>query len=260
MDIATIIGLAAGGIAIAQGILLIGLNPLELVSFTSVLITVGGCFAATIVSGSFSRLKNSVKFTRSIFVANNFDNTSIVLLLINFSEQSRRQGLLSLEDNLGTVDNEFLQKGIQLVVDGVDPELIRSILESEINGIEEQHEEGIGFWNHMGAYFPAFGMIGTIVGLIAMLRVLDTGNINVLGQGMALALLTTFYGILGANFIAYPIAAKLRMKRDHEIKSYMIMLEGILSIQTGISPRVLRDQLISFLQEKEKKVILTTQL
>jgi chemotaxis protein MotA len=182
---------------------------------------------------------------------NEYGADSIIKQIIELANVARREGLLALEDATGDINDQFLQKGIMLIVDGTDPELVQNILESEISNVEDRHGIGSGMFEALGANFPAFGMIGTLIGLVGMLQSLD--DPTTIGPKMAVALLTTFYGSLFANLIFIPIAEKLKYKSSQEVLVRNIMLEGLLSIQAGENPRIIEEKLKSFLAPSVRK-------
>jgi chemotaxis protein MotA len=173
--------------------------------------------------------------------------------LVDFAEKARREGLLSLEQDVMEIDDSFLQRGIQLVVDGTDPELVRNILETKLTFLEERHQKGQDIFSSMGQLSPAFGMIGTLIGLIQMLTNLESPDS--LGPGMATALITTFYGIIFANLFFIPITGKLKMRSEEEILMKEVMIEGILSIQAGENPRIVKEKLSAFLAKEKQEGI-----
>lgn len=252
MDIATFGGIIAGivllGWAMASGSsLLIFWNP------PSLMITVGGTFAATLINYPLRQMLGVVGVLKNAFFKKAMDPSEVISILVSFAEKARREGLLALEDDAQQLEDGFLQKGIQLVVDGTDPELVRSILETELAFLEDRHKAGQGIFETMGALAPAFGMIGTLIGLIQMLKNLD--DPSAIGPGMAVALLTTFYGALMANLIFIPIAGKLKVKSAEEVLLKEVMIEGILSIQSGDNPRIVEEKLKAFLAPKTRKSI-----
>ena len=172
--------------------------------------------------------------------------------IIDLSNVARKEGLLALEEAAGDLDDAFLKKGILLVVDGTDPELVRAIMETEIISIESRHKGKIGFWQDLGSMGPAWGMIGTLIGLVNMLQALD--DPSAIGPAMAVALLTTLYGSMIANWICAPTAAKLKSNSAAEIQIKEIMIEGLLSIQAGENPRVIEEKLKSFLAPKDREI------
>ncbi len=255
MDIATIGGLISGFVLVMFGTYYTGLSPLDIINVPSLFITLGGGISAAIVSSPLARLFNFPNFSRFAFMPPQTDATALINTLVNFSERARREGLLSLEDDLADLDEPYLRKGIQLVVDGTDPELVRDILDTDLENIERRHEEGIKFWGDMGLFFPAFGMIGTLIGLIQMLKNLGSGDPAAIGEGMAAAIITTLYGTLAANLVALPVQAKLQQRNREEMMLKSIMIEGILSIQSGDNPRIVKDKLASFLSPSARNTI-----
>lgn len=249
MDIALFFGLILGFGMLILSIVLSG----SLIAFwdvKSILITIGGSIAALIVNFPMQDLLRIGKVLK-VAMSNKQENPrQIIDTIVKFAEISRREGLLVLEEKAQEVDDEFLQKGIQLVVDGTDPELVRSILEIEISYMEARHETGQQMFEQLGAYCPAFGMIGTLIGLVLMLQELD--DPSALGPAMAVALITTLYGAVLANLVFLPIAGKLRIKNAQEVLIKEIMIEGILSIRAGENPRIIEEKLLAFLPRYEK--------
>lgn len=173
------------------------------------------------------------------------DNVGKIKMLVDFSQKARKEGLLALEQEIENIDDEFLKMGMQLVVDGTDPELVKDILSSELTFIEGRHETYKGAMKAGAALGPAYGMIGTLIGLILMLGGLD--DPSTIGPKMAVALITTLYGSCMANILFDPVANKLEFYSGQEILSKEIIIEGILSIQSGDNPKVLEEKLKSFL-------------
>ena len=255
MDIATLSGILLGTGLVIFGSVSAGLSLLDLVDIPSILITVGGGFASTIVASPLSQLTDLVKYSRWAFTPQHKDLPELIITLVQFSERARREGLLSLEDDLVNLDEPFLKKGIQLVVDGTDPELVRNILETDMNNIHGRHESGYKFWGDLGFFLPAFGMLGTLVGLIQMLKNLGTGDTSAIGAGMSAALITTLYGSFFSNLFALPIMKKLQLRDGDEMVVKAIMIEGILSIQSGDNPRIVKDKLSSFLPPADRSAL-----
>lgn len=250
MDLLTIIGLITGFGLISWAII-IGGSAMMFISAQSAMIVMGGTLAATLVNYSFKQLKNLPALVRVAFQEKDMDSTDTIDLLVDFAEKARREGLLALEQDAMNLDDDFLQKGIQLVVDGTDPELVRNILETKLTFLEERHQEGQSVLKTMGEYSPAFGMIGTLIGLIQMLSTLD--DPSGIGSGMATALITTLYGTMLANLIFLPMAGKLKISSQKEILLKEVMIEGILSIQAGENPRIVREKLEAFLAKEEQE-------
>ena len=217
----------------------------------SVLIVLGGTLGATIVANPLDRTKNFFQILKHAFVSEQIDMIGLIQTLVSFAEKARREGLLALEEDAGQLDDEFMRKSIQLVVDGTDPELVKSILDTEIGLLEERHSSNKGYIDSIAELGPAFGMLGTLIGLIQMLG--NLSDPNALGPGMAVALVTTFYGSVLSNMFAIPIGKKLVQNSSREILCRELMVEGILSIQAGENPRIVEEKLKVFLSPKMRK-------
>ena len=250
VDLASIIGLVVGIILIVFGIVY-GDNGVDFsvinnfINVPSIIITFGGTFTSVLTSYTLKDYINSLKGYGKIFSAPKLDVTGMITNLIGLSNVARKEGLLALEEAANEIDDEFLKKGILLIVDGTDPELVRAILETEMLSVEGRHKKVIGFWEDIAAMGPAWGMIGTLIGLVNMLKSLD--DASTIGPSMAVALLTTLYGSMIANWIATPGASKLKHNNDDEMQLKEVMIEGLLSIQAGENPRVIEEKLKSFL-------------
>lgn len=252
MDIASLVGLILGAVMVVFGILSSGGNIVEdFMDLPSVIITIGGSLAGTLAS---HKLADFIGGLKSIGLAMKEpsvgDASEVISNIINLSNISRKEGLLALEEATHDMDDEFLKKGINLVVDGTDLDLVRGILETDLINLEARHKKVIGFWEKWAELGPAWGMIGTLIGLVNMLKNLtDSSSI---GPNMAVALLTTLYGSLIANWLAGPTAAKLKVNNDMEIMMREITVEGLLSIQAGENPRVIEEKLKSFLAPSDR--------
>jgi chemotaxis protein MotA len=252
MDIASIVGFLAGAI-IFGAVAILGGNVLIFVSVQSALVVLGGTLAGVMISYTFQDLKNIPNLLKVAFQDDKMESENVIEHLVNFAEKARREGLLALEDDAAEMNDEFLKKGIQLVVDGTDPELVRNIMETKLTFLQERHTKGRGIFVTMGQLAPAFGMIGTLIGLVQMLSQLD--DPNQLGSGMAVALITTLYGALLANWIFIPLSKNLETQSNHEIHVKEVIIEGILSIQAGENPRIVKEKLHAFLSEGEKEEV-----
>lgn len=256
MDIASVIGLIACFVLMIFGIVFdksTGVNFGTLVGFfdiPSVLITFGGSFMCILASYKLPDFLAGLKSIRLIFKTSPMNVAEIIQKIIDLSNIARKEGLLSLEEAASDIDDEFLKKGILLVVDGTDPELVRAIMETELASVEGRHKDKIGFWDNLGSMGPAWGMIGTLIGLINMLR--DLSDFASIGPNMAVALVTTLYGSILANWICAPVSTKLKGKNDEEMMVKEIEVEGLLSIQAGENPRVIEEKLKSFLAPGER--------
>ncbi|MCL2146265.1 MAG: MotA/TolQ/ExbB proton channel family protein [Synergistaceae bacterium] len=250
MDLMTVIGLIVSWTLVLAA-MIGGGNGLAYVDFPSVLITIGGTTGALIATCPSERLKTTIGIFKSAFVTSSKDMVVLVQTIVSFAEKARREGLLSLEGSAAELtDNEFLRKSIQLVVDGTDPELVRAILDTEIGILESRHVANKSLFDSGSELAPAFGMIGTLIGLIAMLGNLT--DVEALGPGMAVALITTMYGSMMANMIFIPISKKLAVRSSEEVLSLELMVEGVLAIQAGENPRIVEEKLKVYLPPKQR--------
>lgn len=250
MDIATIGGFAGGMILLVVSTILSG-NSLSLyVSASSFIIVIVGSLFAMLASGPLSRTLGMMKFLNVAFTLRVFNRDELIRQLVAFSESARKEGLLSLDDALNDVEDEFLKSGMRLVVDGTDPDVIKKVLYTNLNQIDARHQKGIEFLKGWATVAPAFGMIGTLLGLVGMMANLeDTASV---GPNMAVALITTLYGSLFANLFINPLKMKLEDRNAEEMLVKEIMIEGILSIQSGDNPRILEQKLYTFLPPSER--------
>ena len=253
MDIASILGLIICFVLCVFGIVTGDAGWAALKNFldgASALITFGGAFFCVMASYSMADYIKGLKSFALIFKVPNLDTAQIIQKIIDLSNVARKEGLLSLEEAAADLDDAFLKKGILLIVDGTDPELVRGIMETELSSIDGRHKQNMTFWQDLGAMGPAWGMIGTLIGLVNMLQ--NLSDPSAIGPNMAIALLTTLYGSLLANWICTPVASKLKANNDMEIMVKEIMVEGLLSIQAGENPRVIEEKLKSFLAPKDR--------
>lgn len=253
MDLASIIGLVVAFAMMMLGILtgddgVAGIKYFW--DFKSVLITFGGAFFSTMAAYSMKDYIAGLKSFLLIFKSSTQNIPEMISKIIDLSNVARKEGLLSLEEVASELDDEFLKKGILLIVDGTDPELVRAILETELISTEERHKKKINFWQDLGSAGPAWGMIGTLIGLILMLQ--NMSDASAIGPAMSIALITTLYGSILANWICSPVANKLKAYNADEIMLKEIMIEGLLSIQAGENPRVIEEKLKSFLAPAER--------
>ncbi len=253
MDLASIIGLL-----VCVGMMLMGIVTGDdgvaglryFIDVKSVLITFGGAFFAILASNSIKDFIGGLKSFLLIFKAPSMNLTETISKVIELSNVARKEGLLALEEVSGELEDPFLKKGILLIVDGTDPELVRGILETEVVNLDSRHRQKIGFWQDLGAMGPAWGMIGTLIGLILMLQ--NMSDASSIGPSMSVALITTLYGSILANWICTPTASKLKANNEAELMLKDIMIEGLLSIQAGENPRVIEEKLKSFLPPSER--------
>lgn len=254
MDLASIIGMIGAFALMIFGMVTGDAGFSALMGFLdapSALITFGGALFATLMgTPSIPAFINCLKSFTLIFKPFKQDEEETIKTIIKLSNVARKEGLLALEEAANGMENEFLKKGILLIVDGTDPELVRSILETELSCVETRHKDIIGFWENLGASGPAWGMIGTLIGLINMLA--NLSDVSSVGPNMAVALVTTFYGSVLANWICTPVANKLKSGTAAEISMKEVMVEGLLSIQAGENPRVIEEKLKSFLSPERR--------
>ena len=244
LDLTTIIGMAAGFVCILISIFLGG-SLGGFYSPSSIFIVFGGVICATVASYPMKRLIGLVKALKKVIAKDKTDINDDVEMLINMANTARREGILALENNADEITDPFLKKGLMLIVDGSDPELIKGIMETELNFIKERHAENRAILDTMAAYSPAFGMIGTLIGLINMLGSLS--DMATLGPSMATALITTFYGTMLANLVFNPLSKKLKAAGSQEYLRKELVLEGLLSIQDGENPRIIKEKLNAFM-------------
>ncbi len=255
MDLASIIGLGFGffmvaflGVWLAKGSVLTFMDP------ASFAITFGGAFSAALASVPLGRFLRIGQYLSLVFKVPQKRSNEIILTLVSFSEKARREGLLALEDDLSELEDPFLRKGLQLVVDGTDPELVKTILYADTDAMEQRHGKIIKMFEDIGYFAPAFGMIGTLIGLILAIAA-GIDDKSALVAGVATALITTYYGAIAANLFFLPVSGKLRDRHDDEVQMREIMLNGILAIQSGDNPRIVKDRLVSFLAPADRKAI-----
>lgn len=246
MDLTTIIGLIAGWVFIISALLQQPLPLGQWVDISSILITGGGHISSFLIAFPLKKVTNLFKVGGKAFKEAKIDYVQLIETLVEKSEKARRDGLLALDDETDDLPDEFLKKGIRLVVDGTEPELVKNVLEEELGKLEDRHARSGDMFTMLGVFAPAFGLIGTLIGLIGMLSNLG-GDKAAIGIGMSTALLTTLYGSVLANFIYIPLSKKLENRSNDEILEKEIMLEGTLSIQSGENPRILREKLASYL-------------
>jgi len=215
------------------------------IDIPSVIMVIGGSIAALFIAFPISQAMGMAKVFQKAMFFDADDPTEIIDKMVNYAERARKEGMLALEEDSENEPDKFLAKGLRLAVDGTDPKLLARILETDISALENRHKEGRAIYEQWGAFAPAFGMIGTLVGLVHMLANLD--DPSSIGSGMAVALLTTFYGAIIANLLALPVAGKLKMRSEEELHALEMIIEGIMSIQSGDSPRIVQEKLKSYL-------------
>ena len=245
MDIASLGGVVLGIVMLVFGIVSNGASMSSFIDTPSIIITIGGSLTSVLSSNKLPVFLGGLKSIKLPFLQKLSDPSDTIKSIIDLSNIGRKEGLLALEEAANGIEDEFLKKGIMLVVDGTDPELVRGILETDLMCLESRHKQYVGFWEKWAEMGPAWGMIGTLIGLVNMLQNLEDSS--TIGPAMAVALLTTLYGSLIANWLCGPMAAKLKVNNDLEVTVKTIAIEGLLSIQAGENPRVIEEKLKSFL-------------
>lgn len=251
MDKATVGGLAMG---IGVMLLAIALAPGAIFSafidYPSLAVVVGGSIAAIFISFPMKTVFSVPKVIKKAFAPKPSELGRVIAQLVEFAETARRDGILALENRTGEIDDEFILMGVQMAIDGTDSELMEKVLRSDMEAMAVRHKTGKSLLDGMGRYAPAFGMIGTLIGLIIMLG--NMSNPDAIGPGMAVALITTLYGAIVANLICLPLADKLAFYSKREIEVREVIVRGLLSIQEGDNPRVLEQKLKMFLPTDDR--------
>lgn len=258
MDLATIIGLIMGTVMLVLGM---GFDFAKMefdtkklngfVDYPSILIVIfGSMLGSMMVAQNLKQWVTALKAGKLVLSLQNTSARDLINQLVTFAETARRDGILALENVTDEIEDDYLVRGIRLAVDGTDPELIEGIMETELEILEARHNIVIQFWNLVGKYAPTWGMMGTLIGLILMLADMRPETI---GPNMSIALLTTYYGAIIANFLAIPIADKLKSQHESETLVKNIILKGVMSIQSGDNPRIVQQKLMIYLPPNERQ-------
>jgi len=248
MDIGTIIGCVLGGLLIFGAVLFGGAEG-AFWNTPSLLIVFGCTAAAVLIAFPLKPILRSFAAVRKCFVNPKIRPQEIVDQVVFFAESARREGLLAQERRLESVRDPFLAEGLNLVVDGLPPATVENILTADIEAMQQRHQQTRNIFLHCGRCAPAFGMIGTLIGLVLMLSSLET---NTVGPGMAIAILTTLYGVVSAHLCFLPIAEKLKQLHEAEVRLKMMIVRGVLAIQSGEHPRIIQQKLLTFLPPSER--------
>ncbi|MCL2188147.1 MAG: MotA/TolQ/ExbB proton channel family protein [Defluviitaleaceae bacterium] len=249
MELGSLIGLVVGVVLILVAILITGdWNPAMIGEFgdaPSVMVVLGGTTMSAFIAVKLSTFVTAMKAIGIIFKPPSTDPAAAIDSIVTLANTARKEGVLALEESANNMDDAFLKKGVMLIVDGTDPELVKDIMETERSWTEDRHGMIAGVWEMLATYAPSWGMLGTMVGLILMLLQLD--DPGAMGPMLSVALVTTFYGCILANFLCNPIASKLKQISGEEILLKTVLIEGMLSIQAGENPRIIEEKLKSFL-------------
>jgi len=249
MDVATLVGIIAA-FGLVGWAIISGEGAGTFVEPKSLLIVFGGTFGATLICFPLRTVLSVMGVVRTAFFNAGMDAGRLISDLAEMATRARKEGLLSLQASTETVDDPFYRAGLQLVIDGQEADTIEQILTTELQYLEERHKVGAELMKAMGTFAPAFGMIGTIIGLIQMLGSME--DPSSIGPAMAIALVTTFYGALLANGIFLPMATKLQTLSNFEVQNKTLIMEGLLSIHAGDNPRILRQKLSSFVSPSKR--------
>lgn len=250
MDRMTVGGFGIAVIAIIASVIVDNGNLFALLNLPAFLLVVGGTVGVTAMTTRASDVRMLKSVVAVAFKQSTWDEVKVIDQLVDFAQFARREGLLALDRRLSDIEDRFLRSGVQAVVDGVDPQLVRELLETEVMHIEDRHRRFAGIFEAAGGYAPTLGIIGTVMGLVHVLA--NLGSAATLGPAIATAFVATLYGIGTANLVWLPIAGKLRTKSEEELLVRELMVEGILSLQAGDNPKVLRDKLDAFLPSHDE--------
>src|SRR6056297_988747 len=250
MDLATVIGLlAAFGLMVTA--IMQGSSLLVFFDIAAITIVIGGTIGTTLVHFPFSDVMGAFRVARHAFFHKPLSPTDTIEKLITYAGKARKEGILSLQSVMNEIDDDFFLKGLQMAVDGQEPEALKEMLEKEIEYVAERHEKGADIFATIGLYSPAMGMIGTLIGLVQMLQTMD--DPSSIGPAMAVALLTTFYGAVIANVIANPMSGKLKLRSASEVLNKTLVTEGMKAILEGENPRLMEQRLHAFVSPKERQ-------
>ncbi len=252
MDLASLVGVLLGGGLVLSAILMGGSLSIFW-DAPSVMIVLGGTIASVLICFKLQSVTSVISVMKKVLLYPLPSTTAEIERIVTFSNLARREGLLALEEKLEELDDEFMQKGLRLIIDGFPGETVREILEIDMGNLIQRHQSGKKILETMGAMAPAFGMIGTLIGLIQMLQ--NMSDPSAIGAGMAVALLTTFYGALSSNLIYIPFGTKLDNRSKEEVALKSLMIEGIIAIQSGDKPALVKEKLKSFLAPKERETV-----
>jgi len=242
------IGMAAGGILLSA--MMEGTSPAAFIDIPALMIILLGTGGVTLASVGMDSMKRIPSLYKRVLNAEPPDFSGQVTLLVSLAEQARREGLLALDQKVAEIEDEFTRKGLQLVVDGIDPDLVREVLEAEIDGMSARHHVGAAPFEKAGGFAPTMGIIGTVMGLVHVLQNLAAPS--TLGPAISSAFIATLLGVGSANVIYLPIANRLKALSAEEVELRMLTLDGILAVQAGDNPRVVAEKLNSYVAPAER--------
>jgi chemotaxis protein MotA len=251
MDLATLVGLIFGVVCIVSSFLLEGGKIAGLLSYTAAMVVFGGTIGATCVSFTIEDLKKAPSLFAIAFKDQTYDSAKLIRNIVDFATQARREGVLSLENNLERLDDSFLKMGMQMIIDGIETSVLRDLMENEVYYMEQRHEKGISVFETAGGYAPTMGIVGTVMGLVHVLGNMSTPD--ALAPAIAVAFIATLYGIGTANLVWLPMAAKLKTRNSEEVLYRSLAVEGLLAIQEKENPNFIKEKLMLFLSSQIKQ-------
>lgn len=255
MDIATLLGVIIGlGLVVVSILLGEGVSGFKpFLNYEAALIVLGGTVSAIFVNYPMSQVFGVFRVLKKVLTAGAEDTSEIVTTFVNFAKKGRTEGFLALEGDVKNLKNDFLKRGVQLVIDGSDQEFIRNMMETEVGFIEERHKVGQEIFNSLGTYSPAFGIIGTVLGMVLMLN--SISNVEEVPRRMALCLAAAFFGLGSGYMLFLPMAGKLRRRSEEEIFVKQIIIRGVLLLQSGVSPSIMEANLKAYLDPSKRALI-----
>jgi chemotaxis protein MotA len=250
MKAAAAVGVAVTFMGIIVGDLMGGGNPAHLFNLSAVMVVLVGTLGVTIASTSMEAMKNVPALYKKAFGTGPPDYKATVDQIVEFAEKARREGLLALDGEVGDIEDPFMRKGMQLVVDGTDPDVVREILEAEIDGMAARHKAGVAPFIQAGGFAPTMGILGTTMHLVVILKNLDKPE--TLGPMIAAAFIATLYGVGSANALFLPIGNRLKVLSTQEVEVRTMTVEGVLAVQAGENPRLISDRLMTFVPPEQR--------
>jgi len=259
MDIATLLGVVIGlGLVVVSIMLGEGVNGFKpFLNYEAALIVLGGTISAIFVNYPMSQVFGLFKVLKKVLTTTGEDTSEIVTTFVNFAKKGRTEGFLALEGDVKNLKNDFLKRGVQLVIDGSDQEFIRNMMETELGFIGERHKVGAEIFNSLGTYSPAFGIIGTVLGMVLMLN--SISNVEEVPRRMALCLAAAFFGLGSGYMLFLPMAGKLRRRSEEELFVKEIIIRGVLLLQSGVSPSIMEANLKAYLEPSKRALIRKTE-
>lgn len=250
MDLATLGGILLAVISIVVGYTLEGGNITHVFLLAPMMVVLGGTIGAATITSSLPTIMNLPRLLKIAMFGKDSHPHQIIETIVAIAEKARREGLLALESEAKNVTNPYLRQGIELVVDGTDPALVREVLETQIRYMEERHKKGINLFNQLGGFAPTLGVLGTVLSMVHVLS--NTSDAASMAHSIASAFIATLWGVGTSNIVYLPIAQKLKLRHEDEVEVMELITEGVLAIHSGENPRVIRTKLMSFLPPSKR--------